>query len=50
VTTRRVRIESVVMDRRETLLNTTDLERGEARQFELHRIEHADVLPPEIAR
>jgi predicted DNA-binding transcriptional regulator YafY len=49
VTTRRVRIESVVMDRSETLLNTTDLDKGEARQFKLHRIERAEVLPPELS-
>jgi predicted DNA-binding transcriptional regulator YafY len=49
VTTRRVRIESVVMDRSEILLNTTDLDKGEARQFKLHRIERAEVLRPEIA-
>jgi predicted DNA-binding transcriptional regulator YafY len=45
-TTRRVRLESVVMDMRETLINTTDLDLDEARQFKLHRIERAEVLPP----
>jgi predicted DNA-binding transcriptional regulator YafY len=49
-TTRRVRIESVVMDRSETLLNAFDLDKGEARQFRLDRIERAEVLPPDVGR
>lgn len=43
-TTRRIRIESVVMDRSETLLNALDLDKGEARQFRLDRIERAKVI------
>jgi len=38
VTERQVRIEAVVMDRSETLLNCTDLALGEPRQFKLHRV------------
>jgi predicted DNA-binding transcriptional regulator YafY len=45
-TERRVRIESVVMDRSETLLNALDLDKNEPRQFRLDRIEHAEVLLP----
>jgi predicted DNA-binding transcriptional regulator YafY len=35
---RTVRVRAVVMERTETLLNCDDLEKGEARQFKLHRI------------
>ena len=42
-TTRRVRLESVVMERSETLVNALDLDKGEPRQFRLDRIEHAEV-------
>jgi len=42
-TTRRVRLESVVMDRSETLVNAHDLEKDELRQFRLDRIESAIV-------
>ena len=42
-TTRRVRLESVVMDRSETLVNAHDLDKDEPRQFRLDRIEHAEV-------
>ncbi|MFO0678379.1 MAG: HTH domain-containing protein [Polyangiaceae bacterium] len=38
-TTRRVRIESVVMDRQFTFLNCRDLDKDDARQFRLDRIE-----------
>ncbi len=38
---RRVRVETVVMERGETLLNCFDLDKGEARQFRLHLIEWA---------
>ena len=41
VTERRVRIEQVVMERTETLLNAFDLEKQEMRQFRLHRIVEA---------
>lgn len=44
VTERRVRIESVVMDRNETLLNTVDLDSGASRQLKLDRIERAQVI------
>lgn len=43
-TTRRVRLENVVMERSETLLNCLDLEKNEPRQFKLERIEHAEVV------
>jgi predicted DNA-binding transcriptional regulator YafY len=42
-TTRRVRLESVVMERSETLVNAHDLDKDEPRQFRLDRIEHAEV-------
>jgi predicted DNA-binding transcriptional regulator YafY len=42
-TTRRVRLESVIMERSETLVNAHDLEKNEPRQFRLDRIEHAEV-------
>ena len=42
-TTRRVRIQSVVMERSETLVNAQDLEKGEPRQFRLDRIIQASV-------
>jgi predicted DNA-binding transcriptional regulator YafY len=45
VTTRRVRIKSVIMERTETLLVCEDLDKGEARPFKLHSIQRADVLP-----
>jgi len=43
-TTRRVRIQSVVMERSETLVNCFDLDKNDARQFKLERIEHAEVI------
>ena len=43
-TTRRVRLQSVVMERSETLLNCLDLDKQEPRQFQLQRIERAEVL------
>lgn len=43
VTERHVRVETVVMDRAETLLNCTDLEKNEARQFKLHRVLEAKL-------
>jgi predicted DNA-binding transcriptional regulator YafY len=50
VTDRLVRVESVVMDRSETLLNCTDLATGESRQFKLHCVLSAelagDLTPP----
>jgi predicted DNA-binding transcriptional regulator YafY len=43
-TMRRVRLQNVVMERSETLLNCLDLEKNEPRQFKLDRIEHAEVM------
>jgi len=43
-TTRKVRIESVAMDRHETRIDAVDLDSGERRQFRLDRIERAQVL------
>jgi predicted DNA-binding transcriptional regulator YafY len=42
-TTRRVRLQNVVMERSETLLNCLDLDKNEPRQFRLERIEHAEL-------
>jgi predicted DNA-binding transcriptional regulator YafY len=44
VSTRVVRIESVVMERSLTLLNCDDLDKGERRQFRLDRILDAGVI------
>lgn len=41
--TRRVSIESIVMDRHQTRIDATDLETGERRQFRLDRIARASV-------
>jgi predicted DNA-binding transcriptional regulator YafY len=49
-TTRSVTLESVVMERTETLLNCTDLEKREPRQFRLHLVEEAALLPRDISR
>ena len=43
-TSRRIRIEIVVMERSETLVNALDLEKNEPRQFKLDRIEEASVV------
>jgi predicted DNA-binding transcriptional regulator YafY len=43
-TTRRVRLQSVIMERSETLLNCLDLDKNESRQFRLERIERADIV------
>ena len=43
-TTRDVRIERVVMERKETRINALDLAKGESRTFRLDRIEKAEVL------
>jgi predicted DNA-binding transcriptional regulator YafY len=45
VTTRTVRVVSVVMERSLTLLNCDDLDKGERRQFRLDRILEATVVP-----
>jgi predicted DNA-binding transcriptional regulator YafY len=44
-TARRVTIREIVVDRRETLVNAFDLDKGAARQFRLHRIRTAKLLP-----
>ena len=44
VSDRRIRIRQIVMDRSMTLLNADDLDKGEPRQFRLHRILKARVL------
>lgn len=41
---RTVRVRSVVMERTETLVNCDDLDKRQARQFKLERIEHATVV------
>jgi len=43
VTSRRVRIRRVLMDRSETRLQCDDLDKGAAREFVMHRIEAATV-------
>lgn len=45
-TTRDVRIEQVVMERRETRINAFDFAKNESRSFRLDRIEAADVISP----
>lgn len=47
-TTRTVRIERVVLERGETLLDCVDLEKGEPRQFRLHRIARAEVIEERV--
>jgi len=42
-TTRRIRLERIVMDRAETRLNALDLDKNEKRQFALDRVEHAAI-------
>jgi predicted DNA-binding transcriptional regulator YafY len=42
-TTRRVKLQNVVMERSETLLNCLDLDKNEPRQFRLERIERAEL-------
>ena len=44
LTERNILLRTIVMDRAETRLNATDLEKNEARQFQLHRIERAEIL------
>jgi len=41
---RRIRIESVIMDRHETRIDATDLDDGERRHFRLDRITRAELL------
>ncbi len=47
LSTRRVRLTSVVMERSLTLLNALDLEINEGRQFRLDRVERAKVVAAE---
>lgn len=51
-TTRTVRIERVVLERGETLLDCVDVDKGEPRQLRLHRIARAEVVeevvPPAV--
>jgi predicted DNA-binding transcriptional regulator YafY len=44
LTTRRVRLQTIVMERSQTLLNCLDLEKNDARQFRLERVEHAELV------
>jgi len=44
-TPRRLRVQSVVMERSQTLINAIDLDKGEPRQFRLDRVESARVEP-----
>lgn len=44
VTRRRIRIRSIVMERTETLLNTTDLDKNADRQFAMHKILSAEIV------
>ena len=43
-TTRDVRVEQVVMERRETRINAFDFAKNESRSFRLDRIEKAEVV------
>ena len=45
ITERNVRIEAVLLERTMTLLNCHDLDIDDKRQFRLHRIQRAEVLP-----
>lgn len=47
VTHRRVRIEAVLLERTMTLLNCHDLEIDDKRQFRMHQVLRAEVLPAE---
>ncbi|NUP06351.1 MAG: HTH domain-containing protein [Polyangiaceae bacterium] len=49
VTDRVVRVEGIIVERTETLVNCLDIEQGEIRPFRLHRIERATVLSPSVA-
>jgi predicted DNA-binding transcriptional regulator YafY len=43
-TKRRIRVESVAMDRHETRIDTVCLDTGDKRQLRLDRIQHAEVI------
>ena len=47
ITSRKVRLQSVVMERSITLLNCKDLDKDEARQFRLDRVETATICKEE---
>lgn len=47
-TTAEVSIHALVLDRLETLLNTKDRTTGEARQYRLHQVTHAELLPGSV--
>ena len=42
-----VRIESIVLERSETLLNCVDVQNAEKRQLRLHQVEKAEYSPTE---
>jgi predicted DNA-binding transcriptional regulator YafY len=44
LSTRRIRVLGVIMERSETLLSCQDLDKNEERQFKLDRIQRAEVL------
>lgn len=44
ITERTIKIEQIVLERTETILNTMDLEKGEPRQFRLHRVLSVEVI------
>lgn len=44
VTERTIRVEQIVLERTETIVNAFDLEKGEARQLRLHRILSAELV------
>ncbi len=45
---RTIKIRTLVFDRQVTLLNSTDLESGEDRQFRLDRVERAEAIEPAL--
>lgn len=45
---RRIRLRTLVMSRTNTLLNCDDLDKGEARQFVLHKIVAAEILSDSV--
>ena len=44
LTTRRIRLDQIIMDRSETLLNCVDLEKNAPRQLKMHRIHRARIV------
>ena len=45
ITERNVHIEAVLLERTMTLLNCRDLDIDDKRQFRMHQIQRAEVLP-----